>query len=101
MMLAQNDQNTLKVQRSKNSGGQPRPSDSNLCAPSTFTNHRVQYKLTQDHVLPVTQKLYALRVYAGPCSHELVGTLRTARAWVCSDVFISLRNAWLIMILDT
>ena len=52
-------------------------------------------------VLPVTQKLYALRVCAGPCSHELIGTLRTARAWVCSDVFISLRNAWLIMILDT
>ena len=52
-------------------------------------------------LLPVTQKLYALRVCAGPCSHELVGTLRTARAWVCSDVFISFRNAWLSMILDT
>ena len=46
-------------------------------------------------VLRVTFKLYALRVYAGLCFQEIVGTLRTARAKVCSDVLISLRTAWL------
>ena len=39
-------------------------------------------------VLRVTFELYALRVYAGPCSQELVGALRTARAWVLSDAFM-------------
>ena len=37
-------------------------------------------------VLRVTFKLYALRAYAGPCCQEIVGTLRTARAKVFSDV---------------
>ena len=34
------------------------------------------------------------------CGHlfsRLIGTLRTARTWVYSDVLISLRNAWLIL----
>ena len=58
--------------------------------PGQYTKHRL-----------IRSSISVDDFYAGPCFHELVSTSRTARAWVCSDVFISLHNAWLIMILDT
>ena len=51
--------------------------------PSDMTSIALKWRRS---ILRVTFKLYALRAYAGPCCQEIVGTLRTARAKVFSDV---------------